>query len=69
MDCVSIVHAILALARGLGVETTAEGVETAGQAEVMRALGCTQLQGFHFGRPVLPEQLVEAPRQVTRRTA
>ena len=36
-DCVAIVHAILALARGLGVETTAEGVETEEQAEVMRA--------------------------------
>ena len=37
----AIVHAILALARGLGVETTAEGVETEAQAEVMRQLGCT----------------------------
>ncbi|HET9352510.1 MAG TPA: EAL domain-containing protein, partial [Sphingomicrobium sp.] len=44
-DCVAIVNAILALARGLGVETTAEGVETERQAEVMRQLGCTQLQG------------------------
>ncbi len=59
-DCVAIVHAILALARGLGVETTAEGVETEDQAEVMRRLGCTQLQGFHFGRPVPPEMLDDA---------
>ena len=51
-ECVAIVHAILALARGLGVETTAEGVETEEQANVMRYLGCTQLQGFHFGRPM-----------------
>jgi diguanylate cyclase (GGDEF)-like protein len=56
-DCVAIVNAILALARGLGVETTAEGVETERQAEVMRQLGCTQLQGFHFGRPVRAEEL------------
>lgn len=65
-DCVAIVHAILALARGLGVETTAEGVETEVQAEVMRQLGCTQLQGFHFGRPVPAEELeqpVAAPRR------
>ena len=48
----AIVDAILALARGLGVATTAEGVETAAQAEVMRELGCDQLQGFYFGRPV-----------------
>ena len=51
-ESVAIVNAILALARGLGVETTAEGVETEAQAAVMRALGCRQLQGFHFGRPV-----------------
>jgi len=56
-DCVAIVNAILALARGLGVETTAEGVETERQAEVMRQLGCTQLRGFHFGRPVRAEEL------------
>ena len=42
---------------GLGVETTAEGVETEAQAEVMRQLGCTQLQGFHFGRPVPADEL------------
>ena len=50
-ESVAIVHAILALARGLGVETTAEGVETAVQADAMRALGCTQLQGYYFGFP------------------
>lgn len=54
---VAIVHAILALARGLGLETTAEGVETAEQADAMRRLGCTQLQGFYFGRPVPEEEL------------
>jgi diguanylate cyclase (GGDEF)-like protein len=69
MDCVAIVHAILALARGLGVETTAEGVETEEQAGVMRQLGCTQLQGFHFGRPVPASELDEAQRQVRRRSA
>jgi len=68
-DCVAIVHAILALARGLGVETTAEGVETEAQAGVMRQLGCTQLQGFHFGRPVPAAELEEAHRQARRRSA
>ena len=50
-ESVAIVHAILALAGGLGVETTAEGIETAEQAQAMRSFGCTQLQGFYFGRP------------------
>ena len=56
-ESVAIVTAILALAQGLGVATTAEGVETEAQAEVMRRLGCSQLQGFHFGRPVSVEAL------------
>ena len=68
-DCVAIVHAILALARGLGVETTAEGVETEGQAHVMRQLGCTQLQGFHFGRPVPAAKLDETIGRARRRRA
>lgn len=68
-DCVAIVHAILALARGLGVETTAEGVETEGQAAAMRQLGCTQLQGFHFGRPIPASELYEPLRRARRRRA
>ena len=59
-DCSAIVRAILALARGLSVETTAEGVENEREAAVMRALGCDQLQGFLFGRPVPAKDLAEA---------
>ena len=58
-DCSAIVRAILALARGLSVETTAEGVESEREAAVMRALGCDQLQGYLFGRPVPAEELGE----------
>jgi diguanylate cyclase (GGDEF)-like protein len=58
-DCSAIVRAILALARGLSVETTAEGVENEREAAVMRALGCDQLQGYLFGRPVPAEELPE----------
>lgn len=71
-ESVAIVHAILALARGLGVETTAEGVETAPQAEAMRDLGCTQLQGYYFGHPgpVDAEMTAGWPKaQVNRRRA
>jgi len=66
-DCMAIVNAIIALANGLDIETTAEGVETEGQAAAMRALGCNQLQGFHFGRPVpageLPDQAANEERR------
>ncbi len=65
-ESVAIVNAILALARGLGVATTAEGVETETQAVVMRTLGCDQLQGFHFGRPVGADALRDGPKRDLR---
>ncbi|TFH88724.1 bifunctional diguanylate cyclase/phosphodiesterase [Billgrantia azerbaijanica] len=48
----AIVATIIAMAQTLGMQTVAEGVESAEQAEALRALGCTGVQGFHFGRPV-----------------
>jgi EAL domain-containing protein (putative c-di-GMP-specific phosphodiesterase class I) len=65
----AIVEAILAMARRLDVETTAEGVETARQERVMRSLGCDQFQGFRFGRPVPSEALTESTTVVLRRSA
>ena len=47
----SIVTTIIAMARSLGLKTTAEGVEEVGQAEALLALGCDFAQGYHFGRP------------------
>jgi len=35
----------------LGVETTAEGVETIEQLDLVRECGCTAVQGYYFGRP------------------
>ncbi len=67
-ESLAIVDAILALARGLGVSTTAEDVETAQQAEALRKLGCDQLQGFHFGRPVARDAL-DLPSEKYRRIA
>ena len=52
----AIIESILTLARGLKLEVTAEGIETAEQAEQMTALGCGQLQGYLFGRPAIPTQ-------------
>ena len=48
----NIVRAVNAMALGLGMTTTAEGVETARQLEMVRAEGCTEVQGFLFSRPV-----------------
>jgi diguanylate cyclase (GGDEF)-like protein len=46
-----IVRAITAMASSLGLKTTAEGVETQTQMDVLRASGCTQAQGYLLGRP------------------
>jgi diguanylate cyclase (GGDEF)-like protein len=46
-----IICAIVGLANSLGMETVAEGVETLDEIELIRVLGCTQIQGFVFGRP------------------
>ncbi|WP_051509859.1 EAL and GGDEF domain-containing protein [Hylemonella gracilis] len=50
-----IVRTILALARSMGLQTVAEGVETEGQRDFLRDNGCTLFQGYLFGRPGLPE--------------
>jgi diguanylate cyclase (GGDEF)-like protein/PAS domain S-box-containing protein len=51
-DDKAIVGAIISMADSLGLETIAEGVETAGQLEFLRARGCKEVQGYYFSRPV-----------------
>lgn len=46
-----IVGTIVALGKTLGIPVTAEGVESGGQFEELRALGCNYAQGFLVGRP------------------
>ena len=50
-DCAAIVKAVASLGIALGMSTTAEGVETAEQLRQIRAHGCTEVQGYFFGRP------------------
>jgi EAL domain-containing protein (putative c-di-GMP-specific phosphodiesterase class I) len=50
-DSLAIVQAIMNLAFSLNMTTTAEGVETAEQLDVIRALGCTELQGYLVSAP------------------
>jgi diguanylate cyclase (GGDEF)-like protein len=47
-----IVRAILGLAKGLGLTTTAEGIEDAGQLAYLKANGCTEGQGYLFSKAV-----------------
>jgi diguanylate cyclase (GGDEF)-like protein/PAS domain S-box-containing protein len=51
----AIVTTIIAMARSLSLQTTAEGVEEAGQAAALLALGCDFAQGYFFGRPEAAE--------------
>ncbi len=53
-----VIHAIVAIARGFGLELVAEGVETVVQREALAALGCNEMQGFLFAEPSGPEALV-----------
>ncbi len=50
-DCVAIIRAVSRLGHSLGMITTAEGVETKEQLEILRDEGCTQVQGFLFSEP------------------
>ena len=55
----AIVQAVAALAGSLGMTTTAEGVETREQLERVRELGCTDVQGFFYSRPVPVRELTK----------
>jgi diguanylate cyclase (GGDEF)-like protein/PAS domain S-box-containing protein len=57
----AIVEAILALAHGLRMDVTAEGVENEQQAFELRKRGCGQVQGFFFGVPVPAAELDFVP--------
>ncbi len=57
----AVAHAIVALAAALQLHIVAEGVETEAQATRLRALGCHELQGFLFSRPLAPADFEALP--------
>ncbi len=57
----AIVAATIAMARGLGFSTTAEGVESEAQLEILRTLGCDAYQGFLFSRPLEAVEFARLP--------
>jgi diguanylate cyclase (GGDEF)-like protein len=50
-DCSVIIRAVMRLGSSLGMITTAEGVETEQQLDILRSEGCMQAQGYLFSRP------------------
>ncbi len=53
-----IISGLIRIAMGLSVETVVEGVETREQAEFLKEVGCTKLQGFYYCRPIPLEEIL-----------
>ena len=53
----SLVAAMISMAKGLGLSSVAEGVETEAQAELLKEMGCTLVQGYLYSRPLSPEAI------------
>lgn len=53
------VCAVVVLARALGLDVVAEGIDTAEQAGELARLGCRVAQGYYFARPPDPESVSE----------
>jgi diguanylate cyclase (GGDEF)-like protein/PAS domain S-box-containing protein len=68
-ESIAIVRAVAGLAANLNMTATAEGVETAEQLETIRALGCVEMQGYLFSRPVPLAQIVSMLEPQRRKLA
>ena len=51
-ESLAIIRAVVAMAQSLEMTTTAEGVETVEEVQLIRRLGCDKIQGYYFGRPM-----------------
>ena len=54
-----IVESTIKLAQILGLETVVEGVETADEAEKVKAMGCDLIQGYYYSKPLRREEFEE----------
>lgn len=57
-DARAVVAAVIGLAHALSLRVVAEGVETAGQRDILLAMLCDELQGFFFARPMPADRLL-----------
>jgi len=56
-DARAVVDAVVKLAQALGLKVVAEGVETEAQSEILRELGCHELQGYLYAKPMSAKAL------------
>ncbi|MGZ8502392.1 MAG: putative bifunctional diguanylate cyclase/phosphodiesterase, partial [Candidatus Limnocylindrales bacterium] len=59
---VAIVHAVISLAHGLGIDVVAEGIETAEQLARLRELMCDRGQGYYYAKPLPADELAKLLR-------
>jgi len=58
LDSQAIVLTIIQLAKNLGLNVIAEGVETQAQLDLLKAMGCNQVQGYFFAKPTPVQEMV-----------
>jgi EAL domain-containing protein (putative c-di-GMP-specific phosphodiesterase class I) len=66
-DCSVIIRAVMRLGSSLGMITTAEGVETEQQLDILRSDGCMQAQGYLFSRPKPASEIPAMLQQIRPR--
>ena len=69
VESIAIIRAVVAMADSLDMSTTAEGVETSEEAEMIRELGCKKIQGYYFGRPMPADQAMDVVHRANRMRA
>lgn len=65
-SALAIVNAIIQLAEALNLDTTAEGIESQIEADILRKCGCSDAQGFYFGKPLPLQKALSHVRQFER---
>ncbi|MFM0229941.1 putative bifunctional diguanylate cyclase/phosphodiesterase [Paraburkholderia sediminicola] len=68
-ESAAVVRGIVALAREIGMPTTAEGIETQEQLNFVRVCGCTHAQGFLLGKPVRGEEIPHLEKRLAAHSA
>jgi diguanylate cyclase (GGDEF)-like protein len=56
-DSRAIIQAVVQLANSLGIKTTAEGIETQGELDYLKRVGCTEGQGYFLSKPVTAQEV------------